>query len=469
MAYRADEDYDYLFKFSSESKSTIGVEFATRTIRVDEKLVKAQIWDTAGQERYRAITSAYYRGAAGALVVYDVTRHITFENVERWLKELRNHTDGNIAFFMETSALESMNVENAFTEVLTQIYHVVSKKMLDVGDDPSAVPKGQTINIGAEDDVQASKKTGCCSDYGGRGRNSLSARFTVSMLHSHRFLSHFAPFASSPNRPPPPPHPPLFLRHAASGAPLGVRAAGLRPLLADLSETVVEPEDGSGGSGGTGGPVELPPSSGPAIFAVDDNPTPLQVSTSVLLTGAISVFLFRSLRRRAKRAKELKVRSSGVKEAKNLKAEALDSLKAVGAAPLEAGKPPSPAQALLGGIAAGVIALILYKFTTTIEAALNRQAMSDSFSVRQITITIRTIINGLCYLATFVFGVNSIGLMLYAGQLALGSITENPKTSPTSEKDDGQLSQMASAESTANVIEPSSSDTPENSDDTKSP
>lgn len=144
--------------------------------------------------RYRAITSAYYRGAAGALVVYDVTRHITFENVERWLKELRNHTDGNIvimllgnkadlrhiravsvedaqafaqqekAFFMETSALESMNVENAFTEVLTQIYHVVSKKMLDVGDDPSAVPKGQTINIGAEDDVQASKKTGCCSD-----------------------------------------------------------------------------------------------------------------------------------------------------------------------------------------------------------------------------------------------------------------------------------------------------------------
>ncbi|RRT68000.1 hypothetical protein BHE74_00040507 [Ensete ventricosum] len=144
--------------------------------------------------RYRAITSAYYRGAAGALVVYDVTRHITFENVERWLKELRNHTDGNIvimllgnkadlrhiravsvedaqafaqqekAFFMETSALESMNVENAFTEVLTQIYHVVSKKMLDIGDDPSAVPKGQTINIGAEDDVQASKKTGCCSE-----------------------------------------------------------------------------------------------------------------------------------------------------------------------------------------------------------------------------------------------------------------------------------------------------------------
>ncbi|KAK1405107.1 RAB GTPase [Heracleum sosnowskyi] len=214
-AYRADDDYDYLFKlvligdsgvgksnllsrftkneFSLESKSTIGVEFATRTIKVDDKIVKAQIWDTAGQERYRAITSAYYRGAVGALLVYDVTRNITFENVERWLKELRDHTDANIVimlvgnkadlrhlravttetakayaekeetFFMETSALESMNVESAFTEVLSQIYHVVSRKALEVGDDPAALPKGQTINVGSKDDVSAVKKIGCCS------------------------------------------------------------------------------------------------------------------------------------------------------------------------------------------------------------------------------------------------------------------------------------------------------------------
>ncbi|KAE8677050.1 Ras-related protein RABA1f [Hibiscus syriacus] len=215
-AYRADEDYDYLFKlvligdsgvgksnllsrfarneFNLESKSTIGVEFATRSIRVDDKVIKAQIWDTAGQERYRAITSAYYRGAVGALLVYDVTRHITFENVDRWLKELRNHTDPNIVimlvgnkadlrhlravstedakafaekentYFMETSALESLNVENAFTEVLTQIYHVVSRKALEVGDDPAALPKGQTVNVGPKDDVSAIKKLGCCSD-----------------------------------------------------------------------------------------------------------------------------------------------------------------------------------------------------------------------------------------------------------------------------------------------------------------
>ncbi|KAJ8765239.1 hypothetical protein K2173_011919 [Erythroxylum novogranatense] len=212
-AYRADEDYDYLFKlvligdsgvgksnllsrfarneFSLESKSTIGVEFATRSIHVQDKVIKAQIWDTAGQERYRAITSAYYRGAVGALLVYDVTRHVTFENVERWLKELRDHTDANVVimlvgnkadlrhlravstedamafaekektFFMETSALEALNVENAFTEVLTQIYQVVSRKALEVGDDPAALPKGQTINM--KDDVSAIKKAGCCS------------------------------------------------------------------------------------------------------------------------------------------------------------------------------------------------------------------------------------------------------------------------------------------------------------------
>ncbi|KAK1414337.1 hypothetical protein QVD17_30081 [Tagetes erecta] len=214
-AYRADDDYDYLFKvvligdsgvgksnllsrftrneFSLESKSTIGVEFATRSVRVDDKVIKAQIWDTAGQERYRAITSAYYRGAVGALLVYDTTRHVTFENVGRWLKELRDHSDSNIVimlvgnksdlrhlravttedakafaekentYFMETSALESLNVENAFTEVLTQIYHVVSRKALDIGGDAAALPKGQTINVGSKDDVSAMKKVSCCS------------------------------------------------------------------------------------------------------------------------------------------------------------------------------------------------------------------------------------------------------------------------------------------------------------------
>uniref|UniRef100_A0A8C7XB03 Ras-related protein Rab-25 n=1 Tax=Oryzias sinensis TaxID=183150 RepID=A0A8C7XB03_9TELE len=87
-------------EFNLESKSTIGVEFATRSIQVDGKTVKAQIWDTAGQERYRAITSAYYRGAVGALLVYDIAKHLTYENVERWLKELRDHADSNIVIML---------------------------------------------------------------------------------------------------------------------------------------------------------------------------------------------------------------------------------------------------------------------------------------------------------------------------------------------------------------------------------
>ncbi|KAG2260242.1 hypothetical protein Bca52824_079536 [Brassica carinata] len=208
-SYKVDEEYDYLFKlvligdsgvgksnllsrftkneFNLESKSTIGVEFATKTLRVDSKVVKAQIWDTAGQERYRAITSAYYRGAVGALLVYDVTRHSTFENAARWLRELRGHTDPNIVvmlignkcdlrhlreslYFMETSALDATNVENAFTEVLTQIHKIVSKRSVDGsskegegGGSSSGLPKrGETINVKEEGSVL--KRMGCCSN-----------------------------------------------------------------------------------------------------------------------------------------------------------------------------------------------------------------------------------------------------------------------------------------------------------------
>ncbi|CAL5411335.1 unnamed protein product [Camellia sinensis] len=220
-AYKADDDYDYdydyLFKvvligdsgvgksnllsrftrneFSLESKSTIGVEFATRTIQVDDKLIKAQIWDTAGQERDTVQSQALTIMELLVLYLSMMLPGVShLKNVERWLKELRGNTDPNIvimlvgnkadlrhlravstedanafaerenSFFMETSALESLNVENAFTEVLTQIYRVVSKKALDIGDDPtSALPKGQTINIGSKDDVSAVKKGGCCS------------------------------------------------------------------------------------------------------------------------------------------------------------------------------------------------------------------------------------------------------------------------------------------------------------------
>ncbi|CAH8867033.1 unnamed protein product [Trichobilharzia szidati] len=173
-----DDEYDYLFKvvligdsgvgksnllsrftrdeFNLESKSTIGVEFATRSVQIDGKIIKAQIWDTAGQERYRAITSAYYRGAVGALLVYDVSKAPTYHNLDRWLGELRDHADQHIVImlvgnkcdlrhlravmteeaksfaernglcFIETSALDSTNVEEAFCQIIQAIYNIVS-------------------------------------------------------------------------------------------------------------------------------------------------------------------------------------------------------------------------------------------------------------------------------------------------------------------------------------------------------
>jgi len=208
VAYK-DDEYDYLFKivligdsgvgksnllsrftrneFSLESKSTIGVEFATKSIQVDGKVIKAQVWDTAGQERYRAITSAYYRGAVGALLVYDIAKHATYENVERWLKELRDHADQNIVImlvgnksdlrhlravpveeakafaeknklsFIEASALDSTNVESAFQQILTEIYRIVSQarqvRANDSGNQTSSgssLPDHQTVRPTAD-------------------------------------------------------------------------------------------------------------------------------------------------------------------------------------------------------------------------------------------------------------------------------------------------------------------------------
>ena len=80
-------------KFSEDSKPTIGVQFETKTIKIDSVNVKTQIWDTAGQERFKAITNTYYKGALGAIVVYDITKSKTFEGVKKWLQELRDNAD----------------------------------------------------------------------------------------------------------------------------------------------------------------------------------------------------------------------------------------------------------------------------------------------------------------------------------------------------------------------------------------
>jgi Ras-related protein Rab-11A len=214
---RVDEEYDYLFKivligdsgvgksnllsrftrneFNLESKSTIGVEFATKSIQAEGKTIKAQIWDTAGQERYRAITSAYYRGAVGALLVYDISKHGTFENVERWLKELRDHAEANIvvmlvgnksdlrhlrtvetdeamAFseqhnlaFIETSALDASGVDTAFQRILTEIYRLMSRRNIAAAEESNApLSSGKTISLGTGGSANKKDGKGCCSN-----------------------------------------------------------------------------------------------------------------------------------------------------------------------------------------------------------------------------------------------------------------------------------------------------------------
>mmetsp|Transcript_23589 Transcript_23589/g.35331 ORF Transcript_23589/g.35331 Transcript_23589/m.35331 type:complete len:206 (+) Transcript_23589:89-706(+) len=83
--------------FSTNYISTIGVDFRFRTLNIKKKIVKLQIWDTAGQERFRTITSAYYRGADGVILVYDVTSMDSFKHVEDWLEQVNKYASEDTA------------------------------------------------------------------------------------------------------------------------------------------------------------------------------------------------------------------------------------------------------------------------------------------------------------------------------------------------------------------------------------
>ena len=138
--------------FNKSSKSTIGVELITKFFRYENKIIKVNIWDTAGQERFTSMITTYYKGAKGALLVYDITRKITFDNIDNWLKELISINSNKISIclignkndlsllrqvskkdaqikankygikFYETSALDSSNVKFAFEELIKDIY-----------------------------------------------------------------------------------------------------------------------------------------------------------------------------------------------------------------------------------------------------------------------------------------------------------------------------------------------------------
>ena len=161
-------------QFNENSKTTIGVEFGTKNIIINNKRIKIQIWDTAGQERYRSITSAYYKGAKGALIVYDITRKNTFDNIDKWITDLKLNGDKNICIiilgnksdlidkreinkndgikkaemyktaFLETSALNGDNISKAFDELIEQI--VINNKNIFQDDNENEIDKGVNLN-----------------------------------------------------------------------------------------------------------------------------------------------------------------------------------------------------------------------------------------------------------------------------------------------------------------------------------
>jgi Ras-related protein Rab-35 len=203
------KDYDHLFKlliigdsgvgkscilqwFAGESFSgtyitTIGVDFKIRTVDVNGEKVKLQIWDTAGQERFRTITSTYYRGTHGVIIVYDVTNMETFTNVKRWLYEIDQNCDnvsrvlvGNkddnvqrkvvqlhdarrladqigIPLF-ETSAKENKNVEEMF-QAMTQL---VLKAKKDQQTRLMQAQMSDTVRLGTNNTRSAKRKKKCC-------------------------------------------------------------------------------------------------------------------------------------------------------------------------------------------------------------------------------------------------------------------------------------------------------------------
>jgi len=160
-------------EFNTDSRSTIGVEFATRIVMVEDKRVKAQVWDTAGRPRYRAITAAYYRGAHAALLVYDVTKLSSFSNIRTWVEELREYASPHVVtmlignktdldavrvipaemaeafaaengmMYVETSALSAFNVQSAFESVLTEIYHIETSKHAE----PSSTSSARSLRM----------------------------------------------------------------------------------------------------------------------------------------------------------------------------------------------------------------------------------------------------------------------------------------------------------------------------------
>jgi small GTP-binding protein len=176
-------------KFQSNSKATIGVEFIYKTLKINKEIFKVEIWDTAGQERYKSITSAYYKGAKGAIIVYDITSETSFNNIENWINEVKSKASNNIQIMIignktdlykerkisvekgiekaktlnfhlfEASALDKTNVKEAFNYLLKEMYldvKNISRNNSNNNDGGNFGINGVTINTSTK------QKKNCC-------------------------------------------------------------------------------------------------------------------------------------------------------------------------------------------------------------------------------------------------------------------------------------------------------------------
>jgi len=182
-------------RFQPVHDLTIGVEFGSRMISIDNRQIKLQIWDTAGQESFRSITRSYYRGAAGALLVYDITRRETFHHLTRWLDEARANSNQTMAImlignksdseskravstregeqfaeehgltFMETSAKTAANVEQAFIKTAEKIYENILSGAADINNEAHGIRVGMNTNQGGSlgRGGNGSGGGGCCA------------------------------------------------------------------------------------------------------------------------------------------------------------------------------------------------------------------------------------------------------------------------------------------------------------------
>ncbi|UJR10341.1 hypothetical protein I4U23_014547 [Adineta vaga] len=173
-------------EFRLDTQSTIGVEFAYKQIMLSGKKIKTQVWDTAGQERFKTVIPQFYRGSEGALAVFDLTKPETFDHITTWIEELHRHTPPDLPIvlvgnksdlvdqrkvsqdqakalaqqlnvsYMETSALNAYNVEQAFITLVTSIFHKKIPKTVENSSAMSSTDHSSTVPVLSDPQVEIS-------------------------------------------------------------------------------------------------------------------------------------------------------------------------------------------------------------------------------------------------------------------------------------------------------------------------